>query len=340
MTNASDDRLSRADVPPVLIRALLRVAQARGLSPARLCLGLGFTPEDLGTCTLRVSYRQTRALAVRVHAELHDPALGLAAGQTQSPLSWGMPGLAMMTCRTLGQAMAVCAAHQSEAGALVSHGIDLKDGWVVVEARPRFHDTEFERLLVEETFAAIVTVVRALVGVDFAPSRVEFALPRPAHAEACQRVLGCNVHFDRPAHRMWTGAQWLTHELPGWDPYACDAMRAGLASLMQPVPAHDDLLESALAWLRNRVDDRPSVAALACDLNLGERTLRRRLAALGVSWRALLDQVRREHALELLQRAAVPVHDVASATGFGDARAFRRAFRRWTGARPTDLRQP
>ncbi|GKS93467.1 AraC family transcriptional regulator [Acidovorax sp. SUPP2825] len=339
MTQTETALQNRAIVPPMLIRALLRVAQARGLPPDRLCLGLGFGPEDLRDPALRVSYRQTRALCKRVQAQLNEPSLGLLAGQAQTPLSWGLPGLAMLTCQTLGQAIAFCAVHQSEAGALVSFRIERQDGLLVVEAQPRYHDPELEPLLIEEAFAASLTVVRALVGADFTPERVELAWPAPAHTLAHRRVFGCNVQFDRPAHRMWTSQRWLAQELPGWDPYACDALREHLAALLECPGNRNDLHESALTWLRGNLDNAPSMAGLARHLNLGERTLRRRLDALGVSWRALHDQVRRDHALALLQRAALPIHEVASATGFDDLRAFRRAFKRWTGARPSALRQ-
>lgn len=336
MKDTVDSRLSRADIPPMLVRALLRVAQARGASPSRLCLGLGFSPEDLKDPELRVSYRQTRALSTRLQTQLNDPALGLAAGQAQTPLSWGMPGLAMMTCQTLGQAMALCAAHQSSAGALVSHRLELQDGLLRVEAIPRFHDPAMEPLLIEESFAAIVTVVRALVGKDFSPRQVEFAFAPPPHAQAYPSVFGCHVLFNMPMHRMWTTQQWLARELPGWDPYACDAVREDLTALLQRRPERDDLVESARIWLRGRLDQNPSMPGLARYLNLGERTLRRRLDALGASWRSLHDEVRRDRALNLLHRsaAALPIHEIASATGFDDIRAFRRAFRRWTVAQP------
>lgn len=339
MTEAEAARLSRADVPPMFIRAMLRVAQARDVSPTRLCLGLGFGPDDLRDPALRVSYRQTRQLSARICTELKDPALGLAAGQAQTPLSWGLPGLAMLTCRTLGQALAFCAAHQGEAGALVSHRLELHDGLLLVEACPRFHDPEFEPLLIDESFAAIVTIVRALVGKDFTPHRVELAFQPPPHARIHRRFFGCSVHFGMPAHRIWTSQQWLSQELPGWDPYACDAVRADLAALFQRPPDRDDLQESVLTWLRGRLEADPSMADLARHLNLGERTLRRRLDALGVSWREMHDQVRRDRSLELLKRTSLPVEEVASAAGFNDIRAFRRAFKRWTGARPSSLRQ-
>ena len=54
MNSQDDSRHALADVPPMLIRTLLRVAQAKGASAARLCLGLGFSPDDLYNRELRV----------------------------------------------------------------------------------------------------------------------------------------------------------------------------------------------------------------------------------------------------------------------------------------------
>ncbi|MDP9900849.1 AraC family transcriptional regulator [Variovorax ginsengisoli] len=323
----------------MLIRALLRVAQSRHLSPARLCLGLGFDPDDLRDPVLRVSYRQTRALCKRLQVQLNEPSLGLLAGQAQTPLSWGLPGLVMLTCQTLGEAIAFCAVHQDEAGALVSLHLERQDGLFLIEVEPRYHDPELEPLLIDEAFASMLTVVRALVGADFMPERVELALPAPAHAHVHRRVFGCDVQYNMPSHRMWTSQRWLARELAGWDPYACDALRGNLASLLKGPEIRNDFHESALTWLRGNLGSAPSMTGLARHLNLGERTLRRRLDALGVSWRGLHDQVRRDHALALLQRAGLPIHEVASATGFDDPRAFRRAFKRWTGTRPSALRQ-
>jgi AraC-like DNA-binding protein len=74
-------------------------------------------------------------------------------------------------------------------------------------------------------------------------------------------------------------------------------------------------------------------------LNISERTLRRRLADLNVSYRSLVDQARHERAVDLLRRTSGSLSEIALATGFSDARNFRRAFKRWTGMLPGDFRR-
>jgi AraC-like DNA-binding protein len=69
------------------------------------------------------------------------------------------------------------------------------------------------------------------------------------------------------------------------------------------------------------------------------RTLHRRLAEERTSYRAIVDDVRAELACEYLSEADVPLSEVAARLGFSHVNAFRRAFRRWTSQRPTDLRR-
>jgi AraC-like DNA-binding protein len=71
---------------------------------------------------------------------------------------------------------------------------------------------------------------------------------------------------------------------------------------------------------------------------MSERSLRRHLSEAGTSYRELVDDVRKERALCLLE-AEQSISSIAQHLGFSDATAFARAFRRWTGRAPhTHLR--
>jgi AraC-like DNA-binding protein len=97
--------------------------------------------------------------------------------------------------------------------------------------------------------------------------------------------------------------------------------------------------------LRNRVtrvltrtlaeEDVLSTRDLARALRSSGRTLRRRLQAEGTSVRELVDEVRHEGALTLLEHGHATLDEVAARLGFSSASAFRRAFKRWTGSSPT-----
>jgi AraC-like DNA-binding protein len=67
-------------------------------------------------------------------------------------------------------------------------------------------------------------------------------------------------------------------------------------------------------------------------------TLQRQLDEQATSFKALVEEVRREHAPRYMQRAELRVHHIAALLGYNDASSFRRAFRRWTGLSPERYR--
>src|SRR5213079_869494 len=71
---------------------------------------------------------------------------------------------------------------------------------------------------------------------------------------------------------------------------------------------------------------------LARALGMSRRSLDRALADEGTSAGALLEDERKQRALAWLP--TMSVEQVAGRLGYSDARAFARAFKRWTGRPP------
>ena len=81
-----------------------------------------------------------------------------------------------------------------------------------------------------------------------------------------------------------------------------------------------------------------SIEAVARYLNVGVRTLQRRLMVEGVAYREILEAVRRGRADELLGEAKLPLGRVAVLLGYSDPSHFTRAYRRWHGFPPNQRR--
>lgn len=68
------------------------------------------------------------------------------------------------------------------------------------------------------------------------------------------------------------------------------------------------------------------------------RTLSRQLQSEGTSFLEIRDNIRRERALELIERPGIPLKRIASLCGFNSLSAFTQTFFVWTGGAPTDYR--
>lgn len=84
---------------------------------------------------------------------------------------------------------------------------------------------------------------------------------------------------------------------------------------------------------------QPAIAHAAAALGLSEATLRRRLGAEGTSFQEIRDGCLREAAQHYLRNTGRSIEDIATALGFSDSSAFRRAFQRWTNIAPSQLRR-
>ena len=73
-------------------------------------------------------------------------------------------------------------------------------------------------------------------------------------------------------------------------------------------------------------------------MNTSVRTLSRRLSTDGLTYGALIDELRFKSAKELLQNPGVRIVDVAQSVGFNDQGDFTRMFRRIGGLTPREFR--
>jgi len=107
-----------------------------------------------------------------------------------------------------------------------------------------------------------------------------------------------------------------------------------------PGGADAELLDRARGVLLTLLPDGDASAErLSAALDMSTRTLHRRLAAQGISFRELLDDVRARMAKSELARGATTVTDLAFLLGYANVTAFTRAFQRWTGKSPSEFRR-
>ena len=78
--------------------------------------------------------------------------------------------------------------------------------------------------------------------------------------------------------------------------------------------------------------------SVAKELGLSERTMARRLADAGTSFRQIIEEVRRELAKRYMVEPDVRPSQIARLLGYSEPSAFTHAFRRWTGRSPSQFR--
>jgi len=94
------------------------------------------------------------------------------------------------------------------------------------------------------------------------------------------------------------------------------------------------------ALLRRRLPgEARSIDQAARRMGISARTLQRRLAGRGLTFRRLVDEVRLEGAVNLLIGSEIPNSEISARLGYSKPSGFCRAFARWTGRSPSDFRR-
>lgn len=83
----------------------------------------------------------------------------------------------------------------------------------------------------------------------------------------------------------------------------------------------------------------PDICIAAEATGASVRSFQRRLAAEGLSYSQVVEQVRFDQAVQMLHESSMQLIDIASELGYSNAANFTRAFKRWTGVSPRKFRQ-
>jgi len=86
-------------------------------------------------------------------------------------------------------------------------------------------------------------------------------------------------------------------------------------------------------------DGSPGIELAAKLCGTTVRTLQRRLGDQGTTYSQLLDELRHDLAIYLLRDPDREASDISRELGYRDPAIFTRAFRRWTGATPSEFRR-
>ena len=91
--------------------------------------------------------------------------------------------------------------------------------------------------------------------------------------------------------------------------------------------------------LLERPGEIPDLNEASDRLSVSSRTLRRRLAELGTSFKEITQEVRRDLALDYLKSTNLNIDQISHLLGYTETTNFRRAFKQWTGKPPSAFRQ-
>ena len=169
----------------------------------------------------------------------------------------------------------------------------------------------------------------AVLGRTPSGAAYRFTGPPPVYADRVREALGGSVSFENPTDAF----SLPTAEIHVPSPHADLNLHASAVDLLEgavrQVSGSANLKVRVARLLATNPSGRLDSGAAAKALGVSPRTLNRRLADTGSSYRHLLDSELRARAERLLSGGAYTHAEIAERLGYADPTSFSRACRRW-----------
>ncbi len=269
-----------------------------------------------------------------------DASLGLHVAERLPRGAYGVLEFACRTAPTIRAAVVRIVRYIGLLNELVAVSFEEREGMGVIEQRIAGEPLCVGRHGNEFFVATMLLGARTLSGAACVPERVWFAHAQPDDvAELCAFLGTTRVRFGAGGNGMALAAPLLDLPLRTSDPPLFSLLERQAEQSLAGGAAPSQLL----ALVRRRIRDTlgetpPSLDSVAAELSMSARTLQRRLADEGVSFVEVVDEIRHELALEYVREARRPLGEIAFLLGYAELSPFLRAFKRWTGKTPGELR--
>ena len=266
-----------------------------------------------------------------------DEAFGLSVPKYVQPMHFRALGLLMLTTDTLENALLKLGRYS----ALVSNSVTIR-----LEQSPELlgfcidpiPGVDISVMAVDSFYGTLVGFAAQLGADANSIEHLQLMRSEPKNPKKWESYFQAPVTFNAEQNCLWVKRSGLKSLAVMGDEklaaYNESVVQKYVAQLETESISHK-VKHLILAQLEK---SEPSLTEIANQLNIAERSLRRKLQEDGANYRDLLQQCRMELAEHYLQNTELSITDIALRIGFADTSNFSRAFARWYNKSPSQFR--
>jgi len=325
-------------VPSSLINQVLPLLDRFGFDREAFLSELGFSGNHIQQDL--ITLEQLFALAQKGREMVDIPFMGLVIGSNYNLSTFGMAGMSALTQQTLGDCLKVgarFAEHICPAIAVnwVEHG-DM----VGLRLEENFALGEFNTNVAEVFFSSLYENFLYLTNNEHSLHSVQFTFKAPKYAQIYEQYFKCDINYHAD-HTEFL----IPRHLMDFPLYLANIDTARKAENQFYSLAPDSvsllLLSRIKKLIKVKIADSPGIKVqyIGDELGMSGRTLRRRLSEIGTCPTEMIEQVKKELAIQSLKQVDSSITEISYALDFSDSSAFCKTFKKWTGLAPTDFRQ-
>jgi AraC-like DNA-binding protein len=323
------------------LAALFDVLVDQGCPAGEILGNVNLTADEVHSPKSRISLAELMTACKNAIRLSSDPHLPYRTGTSIHISAYGMYGFAILCCPDFRKAMAFAELYHALAAPLATIEFTEADGvasWLIEPNARAAADPQIYRFVTEMQIGIHISLMRDIMGAAFTPDQITLAYPKADDFGLPAEQIGCQVSYASRTNKIMFRSAWLDQPASLGNKTTYPAVVAVCDDLLNELESRIGIAGTIRALLLRNITSPPTLAAIAELLEVSDRSLRRQLREQGISFRALLDELRMQIAIKYLRTTRLANEDIALALGFSDATNFRRAFRRWTNKSPSEIR--
>mgnify|MGYP000132613456 FL=1 len=326
-------------LPANISAILVRIGQEKGLSQDALLKNTEIDPEAFSDPKALLTYQQVIILTNNILTLSNEPTLGLELGQAININQYGMLGYAILSCANVRQALNLGLKYH----VLIDPAFNFEviDQGEVTSVRLTSHIPieSIYNFLCDVFLSNFVSLGRFLTGLEISPKTININRAKPDFSEQFEQFFtDTPINWDQPRTEIVFDSSLLDAPTTLADEATAKMAESQCAEILARMGPREGIVVKVRRILLSNPGHFPPIETVASHLATSTRTLSRSLQEVSTSYQKILDEVRKEMAIEYLKTSGLPIEEIAALIGYNDPSNFRKAFKRWTGNPPSYYR--
>lgn len=327
-------------VPVNIPATMIRLSNEKGIDSDLLLKNTSVTPELLSDPSARLSYQQVIFIVNNIIQHYPNATFGLELGQAINVNQFGMLGYAILSCADLRSALRLGKKYHSLVDPAFTFEVVDQGETTAIRLTSHLPIEPFFRVMCDVFLGMFFTLGRFLTGKpNLEANEVHLNHPKPDYSAAYSDLTHCPVLFDQPRTEIIIDSLLLDTPLTMADQATAAMAEQQCEDILARMGPKEGIVSKVRRILLSSPGSFLPVDEVASQLATSTRTLSRGLQDVGTSYQRILDEVRKEMAIEYLRSSNLPVEEIAALIGYSDPSNFRKAFRRWTTHAPSYYRE-
>lgn len=268
-----------------------------------------------------------------------DACFGLSVAEHMQPAALHGLGFSWLASDTLHDALKRLIRYQRVISTVARFALEDADDKVLLQVEVGHPGAAMEPSTIDTAMAVFVRLCCLAYGTSFNLCGVSMCRERPDCGERLETFFAAPIQYGAERNLLCFDRRMLSEPLPYANPQLARANDQVVIDYLKRFDRGSLTMRVRARLIELLPRGQPSQHEVAQSLHMSARNLQRKLHSEGTSFRKLLDETRRELAVQYIRETHRTIGEITFLLGFSEPSNFTRAFRRWTGISPHEFRR-